>query len=191
MLWTIGILTIPKRKEQLEKLLWLLEYTIPYRYKHRIEFIVNEDEGELSVGAKRNEILDHAKGKYISFIDDDDLVQSCYLSKIAEKLDKDLYDGIGFWGRYYVSGNLVMEFNHANVNNGHFKKDGKQYRPLNHLNPVRTKIARQIRFPEKNFAEDADYCDRLLASGMIKEEFVFDETMYHYLFDPKKTETQK
>jgi hypothetical protein len=191
MLWTIGILTMPKRKEELKRLIWLLEYTMPYAYRHRIEIIVNEDNGEKSVGEKRNQILDNAKGEYISFIDDDDLIQSCYLSKICQKLDKGLYDGIGFWGRYYVSGKPVMDFNHANANNGHFKKDGRQHRPLNHLNPVRTKMARKIRFPDKNFAEDADYCDRLLASGLIKEEFVFNEVMYHYLFDPHKTETQK
>ena len=191
ILWSIGILTLPQRKEKLDKLLWYLEYIMPYGYNHRVEIIINEDDGTKSVGQKRNEVLDKAKGKYISFIDDDDIVQSCYLSKICMKLDKDLYDGIGFWGIYYVSENPVMQFNHANVNGGHFKKDGKQFRPLNHLNPVRTKIAREIRFPDKNFAEDADYCDRLLASGLVKEEFVFDEVMYHYLFDPKTTETQK
>lgn len=191
ILWTIGILTLPHRKQFLDRLIWLLEYTMPYAYRHRIEIIINEDDGKKTVGQKRNEVLDRARGKYISFIDDDDMVQSTYLSKICMKLDKGIYDAIGFWGLYYVSGNPVMKFNHANVNGGHFKKDGSQFRPLNHLNPVMTKIARRIRFPEKNFAEDADYCDRMLESELIKDEFVFGDIFYHYLFDPKTTETQK
>ena len=106
-------------------------------------------------------------------------------------LETDKYDGIGFWGIYYVSQNPIMKFNHANNNAGHFKKDGLQYRPLNHLNPVRINIAKKIGYPEKNFGEDSDYCDRLLESGLIKSEFNFNEVMYHYLFDPKTTETQK
>jgi len=191
MLWTIGILTLPHRKQFLDKLLWLLNYTMPYGYAHRIEIMINEDDGTKTVGQKRNEILDTAKGKYVSFIDDDDLVQLAYLSKISMKLNKEIYDAIGFWGMYYVSGNPVMKFNHANINGGHFKKNGHQFRPLNHLNPVLTKIAKKIRFPEKNFAEDADYCDRMLESQLVKEEYVFNEIMYHYLFDPKTTETQK
>ena len=88
ILWSIGILTLPQRKEKLDKLLWYLEYIMPYGYHHRIEIIINEDDGTKSVGQKRNEVLDKAKGKYISFIDDDDIVQSCYLSKICMKLDK-------------------------------------------------------------------------------------------------------
>ena len=192
ILWTIGILTLPQRQEQLSKLMYLLEMSMPYAYSHRIEIIVNSDDGTKTVGQKRNEILDKAKGKYISFIDDDDMVQASYLQKITMKLDTDLYDGIGFWGIYYVSGNPLMMFSHANSNNGHFKDEmGRQHRPLNHLNPVRTSIARKIRFPEKNFGEDADYCDRLLESKMINSEYVFDEALYHYLFDPNKTETQR
>jgi len=192
-LLTIGILTLPQRKEKLNNLLNILQKTCPVTFSHRIEIVISEDNKEKSVGTKRNEILDKAKGKYVCFIDDDDIVSKWYLSEILNVLDTDLYDGVGFWGIYYVSGNPVMEFNHSNANGGHFKKDGKQHRPLNHLNPVRTEFARQIKFPEKNFAEDADYCDRLLESKLIKSEYNFniDKVMYHYLFDPNTTETQK
>lgn len=193
MLLTIGILTLPQRKGKLNNLLKILNDICPISFQHRVEIIIAEDNKEKTVGTKRNEVLDKAKGKYISFIDDDDIVSKWYLSEILNVLDTDDYDGIGFWGIYYVSGNPVMQFNHANSNAGHFKKDGKQHRPLNHLNPVRTEFAKQIRFPEKNFAEDSDYCDRLLESGLIKKEYNFDldKMMYHYLFDPNGTETQK
>ena len=191
ILWTIGILTVPSRKSLLNKLLTHIDTNIPYRYRHRIEIIVNNDNMIKTVGQKRNEIIKDSKGKYISFIDDDDMVSFYYISKMAIILETDKYDGIGFWGIYYVSQNPIMKFNHANNNAGHFKIDGLQYRPLNHLNPVRINIAKKIGYPEKNFGEDSDYCDRLLESGLIKSEFNFNEVMYHYLFDPKTTETQK
>ena len=68
ILWTIGILTLPKRKELLDRLLWIIQFTMPYAYRHRIEIIINEDNGEKSVGTKRNEILDKARGKYVSLL---------------------------------------------------------------------------------------------------------------------------
>ena len=84
-----------------------------------------------------------------------------------------------------------MQFNHANINGGHFKKDGVQFRPLNHLNPVLTEYARQIRFPEKNYAEDSDYCDKLYESKLIKNEYGIKSVIYLYLFDPTITLTQR
>lgn len=191
ILWTIGILTVPQRKDKLSRLIAKLNDQLLTSISHRIEILILDDDGTRTVGDKRNEVLDKANGKYISFIDDDDLISENYILKIFNKLNKEIYDGIGFWGLYYISENPIMLFNHANINNGHFKKDGKQYRPLNHLNPVRTKIAKSIRFPNKNYAEDSDYCDRLLESGLIKSEYNFDEVMYHYLWSPSETLTQK
>lgn len=190
IVWTIGILTLPQRKSKLNNLLNVITQNTPFTSAKNIEIIVNLDSGLKSVGAKRNEILDSAKGKYISFIDDDDLVSQNYILDILIKLKTNLYDGIGFYGLYYVSGVETMVFNHANSNNGNYKENDIQYRPLNHLNPVRTEIARKIRFPEKNYGEDSDYSDKLLESKLIKNEYVFENIMYHYLFDPNSTETQ-
>jgi hypothetical protein len=85
-------------------------------------------------------------------------------------------------------------FSHANRNAGHFLSvDGKvQYRTLNHLNPVRTNIARKIKFSEKNIGEDMDYCDKLYQSKLISNEYYFEEIMYHYLFkEPLKINNNK
>jgi hypothetical protein len=192
ILWSICILTVPSRKEKLEKLLNKINETIPYSYKHRIQIIVNTDNKEKTVGQKRNECVKQAKSKYISFIDDDDLISDTYIPKICRKLNSDLYDGIAFWGLYYVNDKPTMLFNHANKNGGHYKDSlGRQHRPLNHLNPVRTEIAKKIMYPEKNFGEDSDYCDRLLESGLIQNEYSFHEVMYHYLWSQQETLTQQ
>jgi hypothetical protein len=191
ILWSICILTVDGREDKLNRLTQILNSTIPVSYKHRIEIIVNKDNRTKTVGQKRNECLNKAKGEYVSFIDDDDVVSLTYIPKIVRKLNSGMYDGIGFWGMYYVDNNAAMLFNHANKNNGHFKNNGRQYRPLNHLNPVKTHIAKQIGYPEKNFGEDSDYCDKLLASGLIRSEYNFEEIMYHYLWSQKETLTQQ
>ena len=50
-------------------------------------------------------------------------------------------------------------------------------------------LAQQIGFPEKNFGEDSDYCDRLLESGLLKNEVILDKVMYHYLCNSELTRT--
>ena len=101
-------------------------------------------------------------------------------------------DCIGFTGKYYIEGILRMTFKHANSYGGNYRDSaGIQYRPCNHLNPVRTSIARQIGFPDKNHGEDADYSDRLLESGLLKTEMIITPPMYHYYFSEEESRTHK
>lgn len=189
ILFSIGILTVPHRKTHLDRLMDLLNRIIPLNYKNSIEIIVNSDNMIKTVGEKRNEVIDQAKGKYLAFIDDDDIVSDDYFDLILPELEKDI-DGVSWYGLYYVNNTPAMVFNHANKNAGNFKKNGKQYRPLNHLNPIKTSIVKQIRFPEKSFREDSDFSDRLLASGLIKTESDINKVLYHYLWSEKETLTQ-
>jgi len=36
----------------------------------------------MTIGAKRNQLLHRAKGDYVAFVDDDDLVSSDYVNKV-------------------------------------------------------------------------------------------------------------
>ena len=190
---TIGILTLEEeeRKVLLNRLLSFLNMNMSQEDRLDIEILVNIDDGTKSVGQKRNEILDRAKGEYVCFIDDDDLVDEEYTSLIMKTIreNEDL-DCVGFSGMYYVDGNQVILFKHAKEYGGHYKDGfGIQHRPVNHLNPVKTEYAKQIRFPEQDFGEDSDYCDRLLESGLLKNEVIIDKIMYHYLWSEKGSRT--
>jgi hypothetical protein len=61
-------------------------------------------------------------------------------------------------------------------------------RPLNHLNPIRTDIAKQIGYINLKHGEDLDYSNRLKASGLVnlEDEHFIDEIMYYYLYVPKR-----
>ena len=193
-LLTIGVLTLDdeERKSFLNRLLNFINQHTSKEDKAKIEIIVNSDDGAKTVGAKRNEVLDSATGKFVCFVDDDDLVSENYVRNIIDIIEnnEDL-DCIGFKGMYYVDGQNIMIFKHANEYGGHFRDAmGVQHRPVNHLNPVRTEYAKQIRFPEKDFSEDMDYCDRLMGSGLLKNEVIIEEIMYHYLYSEDTSRTQ-
>jgi hypothetical protein len=188
-LWTIGILTVPKRKDLLKRLITTLNTSCPMSYAHRIEIYVVSDDGTRSVGDKRNEVLEKAKGKYVSFIDDDDLVSDTYLHKICLKLDKGIYDGIGFKGLFYYDSVPSLIFIHSSINKNHKREAEKQYRPLNHLNPILTEYARQVKFSDISYGEDTEYADKINELKLVKNEFMFDEVMYHYIWSSTETLT--
>jgi hypothetical protein len=191
-LLTVGILSLHERKDSLNSLINCFRNIIRKEDIGKVEFIVNVDGGEKSVGQKRNEVLNQAKGEFVCFVDDDDEVDNEYLRLIIETIENNPeLDCIGFTGMYYVNGVAIMLFKHANEYGDHYKKEGIQYRPVNHLNPVRTELARQIGFPDKNHGEDSDYCDRLLESGLLKNEVILDKVMYHYLFSEEESRTHK
>ena len=53
-----------------------------------VEIVKFIDKGELTIGAKRNQLVKRSKGEYIAFIDDDDLVSFDYVSKILKAIEK-------------------------------------------------------------------------------------------------------
>jgi len=162
LLWTIGILHLPKRKKMYDALMAELTRQIHLlQDRSIIEIITEEDNGENSVGKKRNNVLDRAAGEYVCFIDDDDMVTDIYVSEIVNALKNkpDVVELVGYLPKYN------LPFIHNLNCGGHFKKDGVQYRTPNHLNTIKTEIARQIRYVEISHGEDKDYSHKLLNSG--------------------------
>ena len=159
----------------------------------KIEIMVNADDGEKSVGQKRNEILYTSNGRFISFVDDDDFICDKYVQWIVNCIEHSRrLDSIGFTGKYYIDGVPHMTFKHANAYGGNYRgSDMIQYRPCNHLNPVRTSIAQKIGFPDKNHGEDSDYSDRLLESKLIKTEMIIRPVLYHYYFSEEQSRTHR
>lgn len=188
ILWTIGILHLPKRAECYGKLIAELNKQIAFNNaQDKIEIITETDNGENTVGKKRNNILDKAKGEYVCFIDDDDMITEIYISKILKALESnpDVVELVGFLPKYN------LPFIHNLNCGGHFKKDGIQFRTPNHLNTIKTSIARQVRYPEISHGEDQDYSHRLWDSGLMKTESLIGERMYIYQFDSRTSETVK
>jgi glycosyltransferase involved in cell wall biosynthesis len=188
ILWTIGILHLPKRANLYNALIIELNKQIKNcNAENKIEILTETDNGENSVGKKRNNVIDKAKGEYVCFIDDDDMITEIYVSKTLKALETkpDVVELVGFLPKYN------LPFIHNLNCGGHFKKDGIQFRTPNHLNTIKTEIARQVRYPEISHGEDQDYSHRLWASKLMKTESLIGERMYIYQFNPAVSETVK
>ena len=189
ILWTIGILHLPaKRAECYRTLVIELNKQIDNGgFGDKIEILTESDNGENSVGKKRNNVIDRAMGEYVCFIDDDDAVTDIYISATMKALESkpDVVELVGYLPKYN------LPFIHNLNCGGHFKKDGIQFRTPNHLNTIKTEIARNIRYPEISHGEDQDYSHRLWDSGLITTEALIGERMYIYQFNSKTSETVK
>lgn len=149
-----------------------------------VELLIETDAGELSIGAKRNRLVLRAQGKYVAFIDDDDLVSDDYVARILEAAKQDS-DAIGFRVKRLVNGIQVGEAVHSLENTRYEQRtlaDGSRLylRPPNHLNPIRRSIAFQVPFMPANFGEDRDYAERV--RPLLKSEHFIDAQLYMYLY---------
>jgi hypothetical protein len=182
--WTIAVLTIPGREELLKRLLARLKPQL----NDQVQVKIFEHPTD-SIGKKRQLALNQCKTTYISFIDDDDLVSPQYVNYILSKI-KLMPDGIGFRGIIMSHNIKPVEF----VNRSGLRYIDKAfrssdcyifYRPLNHLNPVLTEIAKQIGYKDISFQEDKDYAVRLSESGLITDDIFIDEFLYFYQYRSK------
>ena len=177
---SILICTLPNRDAEIIKELHRQAEGEP------VEILYLGDNKKRTVGQKRNDLLRLAQGEYVVFVDDDDEVSKGYVKEILQALGPNP-DCVSF-------GVVIRE----NFNKGKPVKFGTAYddadmgthyqRAINHLMPVKRSIALKVMFPEKSFAEDADYAIRL--KPLLVTEVKITRTLYWYNYSDHGTETR-
>lgn len=148
------------------------------------ELIIFTDYGDLSIGFKRNWLLNKAKGEYLCFIDSDDLIRKDYIKLVMEGIDKGV-DCCSLKGVITDDDKCPRTFIHSIRYTSWYEKDNVFYRNPNHLNVIKSSIAKQMKFPDKNVGEDHDYSKQLHRSGLLKTEHWIEPVIYHYLYRNK------
>jgi glycosyltransferase involved in cell wall biosynthesis len=147
-----------------------------------VELLIEVDNKEISTGAKRNILLNRAKGKYIVFIDDDDIVSENYVDKILEACKHDV-DCIAINGTITTNGmnEIAWRLSKSNPNSSIYENGKEIYlRTTNHIAPVKRELALIALFPNISNAEDAEYSRRL--NKFLKTETIILEPIYHYRY---------
>lgn len=178
---SILVCTLVSRKQLLEELLIRLSSQLEAR--DNVEIVIKEDNGEMTIGDKRNLLLDEARGKYVAFVDDDDLVAPDYVDKVI-KATLNEPDCCGIEGMVTFDGGVSKKFVHSIQYKNWYEHGGVYYRCPNHLSPVKTELARQVRFPGRSMGEDQDYSMRLLP--LLKTEEYIEGILYYYRYRSAK-----
>ena len=77
---SILIPSVPRRREQLDKLL----ASLYPQSSAETEILVFLDDKKRSLGRKRNDMMAMAQGEYLAFVDDDDRVSQDYVQTLLE-----------------------------------------------------------------------------------------------------------
>jgi hypothetical protein len=147
--------------------------------------VLIDDSQDKSIGRKRNDLLGRADAEYLAFIDDDDRVSSDYVTRLMEGMRKGV-DCCSLVGEITFDGVNPRVFLHSTRYKAYYEQDGVYYRYPNHLNCVKTSIARQFSFPDVNFGEDQAFATQMFNANVLKTEHEIAETIYFYDFRSRK-----
>ena len=182
---SILICTLDGRETFLER----LKMRLKPQTTHEVEVLLSKDNGVLSIGGKRNALIESAAGEYIAFIDDDDWVSENYVEEILKATDSKP-DVVGFNSIIYFNGKtprrVEITLNHKKWDHKMGMIEGTQqpityYRSPNQLTPIKKNIAKQIGFPnakEADAAEDVKYSHTI--PSIAQTEVYIQDYLYFY-----------
>lgn len=179
---SILIPTLPERAEYLARLKKILAPQIA----SDIEVLTDSRPRGMSIGEKRNALLDCAKGKYTVFIDDDDTVSLDYIDSFRAVYNSgsDCGSLIGVITQKGVS----QTFIHSLKYDRYYEENGIYYRYPNHLNFIKAEISKAFKFKDSNWGEDTDWATQIHNVKAIKTEFEIPYPIYFYTPSSERNE---
>ena len=155
--------------EKMARLAPSLRYTINLGFDNR----------EMSIGMKRQRLVQESKAKYSTFIDDDDEITDEYIEDMRETI-------AGSYPVMRLRGRIdPYTFTHSleNTLKGAMARDTVFLRPPNHLNPMMTDVAKLIHFKDALRGEDLDWTIRMSRTGFLTSEYKSDDSRIHYIYN--------
>jgi hypothetical protein len=182
MLFSILIPTLESRRTQFERLQSTLNRQVhEHGLADAVEILSLLDNGEHSVGVKRNALIAKANGRFVAFVDDDDATSDDYVPLICRVIrERPDIDCIGITGLITFAGRHPRRFVHSVQYRHYFTRGGTYFRPPYHLNPIRRDIAARFRFADISYSEDIDWAMRLCEQQVLKREYFIDSVLYYY-----------
>lgn len=162
--------------------------SLPEEKQRQIEIIFLIDNKTISLGEKRNMMVDIAKGEYVTHVDSDDRITTDYLISLLDAIESGA-DAITFQVSVTLNGGKAKICKYSKE----YKRDYNtpiEYRRIpNHICCVKKEVSLKSSYPSIPYGEDAAYAKLLLPH--IKTEHKINRVLYHYDFNENTTETQE
>lgn len=185
MRWSILCPTLAPRRD---RFLRLMDVLLPQaeQYPGEVEVVALFNYGQ-PLQALRQELLNSARGEFVSFVDDDDLVSEDFVAAVLRALQAQPdADYVAFRHAYYQRGRLYpLPVVTGLQYSGWYNTSDALVRDITCINPVRTELARQAGFerPAGRY-EDRGYVQALRPRLADRKQAVIEKVLYHYYHDP-------
>ena len=161
---------------------------------NQAEILMLCDNRQRSIGAKRQALVDIARGDYLAFVDDDDNVCADYINALLSGIERFAgADVLTFPTLSQIDGGPLVRAEHS------LRNENEQYNPAGFkrkpwmMHAWRRELTQSARFPERQIAEDAHgvthdgWLDQLWAKAKT-EQSISNEPLYIYQFARDKSE---
>lgn len=162
---------------------------LPSADQQRVEILALMDNRQMTLGSKRNAMVELSHGRYVVHVDDDDRVADDYLATLLAAIDDNPgVDVVVFDVQVSINGGRAKRCRYsrefpADVNTT------QEYRRLpNHLMPTRRDLVLAVPFEAKPYGEDSAYSAAL--RPLLKTEHRIARTLYWYDYDQSTTAAQ-
>jgi len=172
---SILIAHLNEREYYFKRILSLLEYQLT----SDVEIVVESDDGEMSTGEKQQKLLEKAKGDYVCYVDEDDIIPAYYVSEILKAIESEP-DCVAINGVVTLDEKDPHPFYHSITVDEWHTNDQGHFRYPNHINPVKRELALQAGFENLRQAADHGFSNRL--KPLLKIETIIEKCMYYYLW---------
>jgi hypothetical protein len=182
-LLTIMIPTTVDRRELFNALIVELNRQVrAFCEDWEVEIISNEDNKEISVGKKRQILLEQAKGLFVVGFDSDDFPAPDYISEIVGALRacNDDIDHIGFLENCNIDGAISTSI--FSIKYHKWAENAAGYDHIRCANPksvIRREKALQVGFKDMRWGEDTVFSETV--TPLLKGEIFIDKPLYNYI----------
>jgi len=186
---TIMVCTMPLRQAMFQR----LDKKIKLQLTPEVEYLTYSDDGELTIGTKREILKKRATGDYVVYVDDDDRISRYYVRNILEaiKIGSTVPGGVDAIGLKGFQTTNLREMKYFECSSK-FKKwnevrGGLVVKPINHINPIRRDIALKAKFPDLYYGEDKFFSEAI--KPYLITEVLADGWLYWYDYRPAESQS--
>jgi len=193
---SILIPSVPHRVKRLGNILWQLERQVEHgdTEKGEVELLVLMDNMTMSIGEKRNKLMDMAKGEYFSFVDDDDQIGFTYIDHLIKAINETGSDVITFnqvRKGFEPNNFLTTKYDIKVPGDGEWREEGGEifWCGIPAHTSCWKKEFSSVRFPEISDKEDLDWMRR--ARMATESHHHIDYALYFYTIRHKPHKVEK